>query len=103
MTRLVRSVGTGTSTGQGPAEAKRSRLLAAIIGFVVAVVLVVIGWNSLHSTHRAPASDLPQSRGVHRTTDGLRVVGAYSAEDATRGSFTGESRGNPLPGRIRKT
>jgi hypothetical protein len=102
MTPLVRSVGTGTSTGQGPAEAKRSRLLAAIIGLVVAVALVALGWNSLHSTQRTPAGDLPHSPGVHRTADGLRAVAAYLAEDATPGSFTGESRGAPLPGRPRE-
>jgi hypothetical protein len=94
MTPLVRSVGTGTSTGQGPAEAKRSRLWAAIIGLLVVVVLVAVGWNSLHSTHRTPAGDLPQSRGVHRT--------AFLVADATPGWFTGESRGGPLRGRPRK-
>jgi hypothetical protein len=101
MTPLVRSVGTGTSTGQSPAEAKRSRMWAAIIGLVVAVVLVAFGWNSLHSSQRTPAGDLPRSRVVHRTADGLHAVGAYLAEDATPGSFTGESRGAPLPGRPR--
>jgi hypothetical protein len=102
MTRLVRSVGTGTSTGQSPAEAKRSRLWAAIIGLVIAVVLVAFGWNSLHSTHRTPAGDLPRSQGVHRTADSLRVVGAYLVADATPGSFTGESPRGRLPGRPRK-
>lgn len=101
MTPLVRSVGTGTSTGQSPAEAKRSRMWAAIVGLVVAVVLVAFGWNSLQSSHRTPAGDLPLSRVVHRTADGLHAA-AYLAEDATPGSSTGESRGAPLPGRPRK-
>jgi len=96
MTPLVRSVGTGTSTGQSPAEAKRSRLWAAIIG----------GGGRPRAAHadRAPepAGDLPRSRVVHRAADGLHAVGAYLAEDATPGSFTGESRGAPLPGRPRK-
>jgi hypothetical protein len=87
MTSPVQTIGTGSSMRQDRTGANRLRQRVVIIGFLIAVAIIAVGWNWWGSTRITQAGSLPDSPGVERTADGLHVLDAYLVADPTPGSF----------------
>jgi hypothetical protein len=87
MTHYVHSAGTGTSTGQDPADARRSRnTVAGVVLLMAAVVAAAFTWWL--DTGQSVAGDVADSPGVDRKVDGLNILDAYLVPGAVAGGFT---------------
>ena len=87
MTRSVHPVGTGTATGQDPADTRHSRnTVAGVVLLMVAVIATAFTWWL--DTGQSVAGDVADSPGVDRKVDGLNILDAYLVPRAPSGGFT---------------